>query len=66
MSATEPADRDGMFTDARLLEGLGSVVTCTYCGCVVADTDAHRQMHASQGPIAAARAFNQAWEDLNG
>jgi len=41
---TGPADRDGMFTDLRI-GGNGSVVTCTWCGCLVADIEVHRQMH---------------------
>jgi hypothetical protein len=46
------SDRDGMFTDARLLagrnhvEGNLSVVTCTLCGSLIADTEAHRQSHS--------------------
>lgn len=47
---TESADREGMFTHPRLLSGpnpLVSVVTCTWCGCLVADTEAHRETHAT-------------------
>jgi hypothetical protein len=45
---TESSDREGMFTDPRLLSGRGrilSVVTCTRCGCLVVDTEAHERMH---------------------
>lgn len=53
---SEPADRDGMFSDPRLMHvglvGIAaddyiSVVTCTLCGALVADTEAHRRMHAT-------------------
>jgi hypothetical protein len=43
---------EGMFTDAQLLDShdpahgdVMSVVTCTLCGSVVADTEAHQQLH---------------------
>jgi hypothetical protein len=40
----QPADREGMFSDLRLLDGR-SVVTCKPCGSLVADIEAHRRMH---------------------
>jgi hypothetical protein len=43
---TEPADPDGMFTNPQPADWLVSIVTCTVCGCVVVDTDAHMRSHS--------------------
>lgn len=45
LTSADPADREGMFIGPWLVDGLGSVVTCTWCGCVVVDIEAHQLMH---------------------
>lgn len=42
---------EGMFSDLRLVDG-GSVVTCTPCGSLVADIEAHRRMHQDMVTLA--------------
>ena len=44
-----------MFTDPRMLDCRDavkptlSVITCTRCGCLVADADIHEQFHKNHG-----------------
>jgi hypothetical protein len=44
-------DDEEMFADARVVAGseghkpVLSVVTCTWCGCLVVDTDQHSRFH---------------------